>query len=70
MWTGSIHVDYLASGVLRSDEYARFGSESVCGISMITFPIKKRIDTEMFIHRMAALYKGEDQIRVVTKKDV
>jgi len=34
----------------------------------MTFPIKKRINTELFIVRSAALYIGKTRIRVETKK--
>jgi len=37
-----------------------------CGNPAITFLIKKRIITELFIDRTAALYIGETRIRVVT----
>jgi len=33
---------------------------------MMTFPIKKRINTELFIDRTVALYIGEAWIRVFT----
>jgi len=32
--------------------------------SVMTFPIKKRINTELFIDRAAARYTGETRIRV------
>jgi len=40
--------------------------EKTGGNPVMTFPIKKRINTELFIDRMAALYKGETLIRVGT----
>jgi len=35
----------------------------------LTFPIKKRIKTELFIDRTATLYKGQAQIREKTNED-
>jgi len=37
--------------------------ESKIGNPMMTFPIKKRINTEPFIDRAAALYKWKNRIR-------
>jgi len=48
-------------GVLELDE-------SIWGNAEITFPIKKRINAELFIDRMTILFKGETQIRVVTNE--
>jgi len=39
-----------------------------CGNLGITFPIKKRINTELLLDRTVALYIGEPSIRVVTKE--
>jgi len=39
--------------------------EITCGNPVMAFQIKKRINTELFIDRTAALYIGETQIRVV-----
>jgi len=36
-----------------------------CGNPVITFQVKKRINSGLFIGRTAALYIGETQIRVV-----
>jgi len=38
----------------------------VCENLMMTFPIKKRINSELFIGRMAALNIGETRIGVAT----
>jgi len=35
---------------------------------VMTFPIKKRINTEMFIDRTAALYIRETRIRAMTNR--
>jgi len=35
----------------------------MCGNQVTTFPIKKRINTELFIDRTATLYMVETQIR-------
>jgi len=40
----------------------------VCKNQVMTLSIKKRINTELFIIRTAALYIGETQIRVGTKE--
>jgi len=37
-------------------------------VPLMTFPIKKRINNELFIDRMAALYMGETPIRGVTNE--
>jgi len=34
----------------------------------MTFPIKIRIDTEMFIDRASGLFKEKTQVRVVTNE--
>jgi len=42
---------------------------SACVSNQIkTFPIKKRINTELFIHGMAGLYLGETQVSNMTIK--
>jgi len=35
---------------------------------MVTFPTKKRINTQLFIDRTATLYIGDTQIRVITNE--
>jgi len=35
---------------------------------LMIFPTKKRIHTELFIDKMAALYKGETWFRVATNE--
>jgi len=42
-------------------------NESVCENPVMTVPIKKRINTELFIERTAAFYIGETRIREVTE---
>jgi len=42
--------------------------ERTCGNTVMTFLIKKGINTETFIHRTAALYIEETRIRVVTNE--
>jgi len=39
-----------------------------CGNAVKTFPIKKRINTELFIDRMAAFYKEKTLVRVITNE--
>jgi len=39
--------------------------ETKCEYTNMTYPIKKRIISDLFIDRMAALYVGETRIRVV-----
>jgi len=41
----------------------------VCEIPGRTFLIKKKINTEQFIDRMAALFRGETQISVATDEE-
>jgi len=40
----------------------------MCENPAMTFPIKKRISTEMFIDRTAALYIEESQIKIMTNE--
>jgi len=40
----------------------------MCGNPVGTFPIKQRINGELFMDRIAALYKGQKGVRVVTNK--
>jgi len=42
------------------------GDERTLGDPVMTFPIKKRIDTELIVDRKASLFVGETPIRVVT----
>jgi len=35
---------------------------------VMTFPIMKKINTELFINRTTALYRGETQIKVLNNK--
>jgi len=42
--------------------------ERTCGSPVLTFPIEKRMNTKLFIDRMAPLYIGETQIRVETNE--
>jgi len=51
----------LASKVLCSEE-------RVCENPIMAFPIKKRINTELFIDSTTAIYIGETLIRVVTNE--
>jgi len=44
---------------LWPEESVSVGSESVCESPVMVFPIKKRIHTELFIDRTAALYVGK-----------
>jgi len=37
--------------------------ERACENPVVIFPIRKRINTELFMDRMAALYLGETPIR-------
>jgi len=54
----------LASVVLWSeDSVCTESREHVREKPRMTIPIKKRIDTGLFIDRMTALYLGETQIR-------
>jgi len=59
----------LSSAVQWSEESERVRlSAKACENPAITFPIKKKIDTQLLIVRMAALNLGETQIRVVTNE--
>jgi len=53
--------------IIGSEENVWVRSENLCeNPGMTSFPINKRINTELFIDRKAALYIGETRIRVVT----
>jgi len=43
--------------------------ERTCENPAVTFPIKKKINTELFIHKTAAFSIGETGIRVVANED-
>jgi len=55
----------LASTLLWS-EGVRVKREMLCQIRVMTFSIKKRINTELFILKTEALYIGDTQIRAMT----
>jgi len=57
---------HVASVVLWSDETVCMSWEKVWENLVITLPIKKSINLELFIDRMAALYREETLIRVTT----
>jgi len=59
---------FLASTVLWSEESLRVRWENVCENPVVTLPKKKRINTELFIDRTAALNIGEIWIRVATNE--
>jgi len=46
-------------------ERERESDERTCGNPLMTFQIKKRISSELFIDKMTALYVGEARIRVI-----
>jgi len=52
-----------------SYHYINSKIENVHENPVMTFPIKLRINTELFIDRLVALYIGETLIRMLTKQD-
>jgi len=54
------------SAVLCSGESVVFWKERTCGNPVMTFPIKKKFNIELFIDETAALFKRKTQIKVAT----